>query len=340
MFGCILVFVCCLFVSLVCSELCYVIMFYDELVKYLLGFQYFDFVDLQVFKGGSLWWMESGSFDMLNFFVNCGMLISMIQVVLIYEIFGFQLLDELFIEYGYLVCYIEKVLDNSWVCFYIDLWVCFSDGVVVIVEDVKFFFDSLVEQGSLFWCVYYKEVCELVVEDCLCICFDFCYVGNCELLLVLVQFYVLFRYWWQGCDFNCSSMQLLLGSGFYWLEKVEVGCLVSYWCNFDWWVCDLLVGCGLYNFEWICFDYYCDSGVVLQVFKVGQVDINVEISVKVWSSGYDLLVLCDGWLCQESFFYLYLVSFQGLVFNLCWLLFEDCWVCQVLSLLFDFEWIN
>ncbi|MDU1797296.1 MAG: extracellular solute-binding protein, partial [Pseudomonas aeruginosa] len=334
------VFACCLLASLARSEPRHAITLYDEPAKYPPGFQHFDFVDPQAPKGGSLRRMESGSFDTLNPFANRGTPISMTQAALIYETLGFQSLDEPFTEYGYLARYIEKAPDNSWVRFHIDPRARFSDGVAVTAEDVKFSFDSLVEQGSPFWRAYYKEVREPVVEDRLRIRFDFRHAGNRELPLVLAQLYVLPRHWWQGRDFNRSSMQPPLGSGPYRLEKAEAGRSVSYRRNPDWWARDLPVGRGLYNFERIRFDYYRDSGVALQAFKAGQADINVETSVKAWSSGYDSPALRDGRLRQESFPYPYPASLQGLVFNLRRPLFEDRRVRQALSLLFDFEWTN
>ncbi len=149
--GRILVFACCLLASLARSEPRHAITLYDEPAKYPPGFQHFDFVDPQAPKGGSLRRMESGSFDTLNPFANRGTPISMTQAALIYETLGFQSLDEPFTEYGYLARYIEKAPDNSWVRFHIDPRARFSDGVAVTAEDVKFSFDSLVEQGSPFW---------------------------------------------------------------------------------------------------------------------------------------------------------------------------------------------
>ena len=219
--GRILVFACCLLASLARSEPRHAITLYDEPAKYPPGFQHFDFVDPQAPKGGSLRRMESGSFDTLNPFANRGTPISMTQAALIYETLGFQSLDEPFTEYGYLARYIEKAPDNSWVRFHIDPRARFSDGVAVTAEDVKFSFDSLVEQGSPFWRAYYKEVREPVVEDRLRIRFDFRHAGNRELPLVLAQLYVLPRHWWQGRDFNRSSMQPPLGSGPYRLDAVS-----------------------------------------------------------------------------------------------------------------------
>lgn len=106
--------------------------------------------------------------------------------------------------------------------FHIDPRARFSDGVAVTAEDVKFSFDSLVEQGSPFWRAYYKEVREPVVEDRLRIRFDFRHAGNRELPLVLAQLYVLPRHWWQGRDFNRSSMQPPLGSGPYRPNTVDI----------------------------------------------------------------------------------------------------------------------
>lgn len=80
--------------------------------------------------------------------------------------------------------------------------------------------------------------------------------------------------------------------------------------------------------------------VVLEVFKVGQYDVNFEYLVKDWVIGYELLVLCDGCFIKVSIYNYNLVGMQGFVFNICCLVFQDCWVCQVISLLFDFEWLN
>ncbi len=338
--GRILVFACCLLASLARSEPRHAITLYDEPAKYPPGFQHFDFVDPQAPKGGSLRRMESGSFDTLNPFANRGTPISMTQAALIYETLGFQSMDEPFTEYGYLARYIEKAPDNSWVRFHIDPRARFSDGVAVTAEDVKFSFDSLVEQGSPFWRAYYKEVREPVVEDRLRIRFDFRHAGNRELPLVLAQLYVLPRHWWQGRDFNRSSSAAAAGQRTLPAGEGRGGAFGELPAQ------PRLVGSRPAGRAWPVqlradrFDYYRDSGVALQAFKAGQADINVETSVKAWSSGYDSPALRDGRLRQESFPYPYPASLQGLVFNLRRPLFEDRRVRQALSLLFDFEWTN
>lgn len=219
----VLLFGCC---GLFFVVLKYVLMFYDEFLKYFVDFKYFDYVNLDVLKGGIFCQVDFGGFDSFNLFIGKGVLVFLLG--LIYDILVFQLQDELFIEYGLFVEKIEKVLDNSYVCFYLCFQVCFSDGMLVIVEDVVFIFEMLVSKGDLMYCNYYVDVDKVVVEDKFCVCFDFKYVGNCELLLIFGQIVILLKYWWVDCDFFKIGMEILVGSGFYCIVKVDLGCFISY----------------------------------------------------------------------------------------------------------------
>lgn len=54
----------------------------------------------------------------------------------------------------------------------------------------------------------------------------------------------------------------------------------------DYWVVNLLVNCGCWNFDIICYDYYFDDNVVFEVFKVGVFDLCMENDVKNWVMRY------------------------------------------------------
>lgn len=54
----------------------------------------------------------------------------------------------------------------------------------------------------------------------------------------------------------------------------------------DYWVVNLSVNCGCWNFDIIRYDYYFDDNVVFEVFKVGVFDLCMENDVKNWVMCY------------------------------------------------------
>lgn len=128
--------------------------------------------------------------------------------------------------------------------------------------------------------------------------------------------FILFVYYWVECEFGENGLILFLGSGFYWIGKFEVGCFVEYECVDDYWVKDLVVCKGCFNFDCICYDYYIDDIVVFEVFKVGSFDFWVESLVKNWVIVYDGEKFDDGRIIVEVIEYYCLIGMQGFVFNM------------------------
>ena len=107
-----------------------------------------------------------------------------------------------------------------------------------------------------------------------------------------------------------------------------------------WWVKDLAVSKGLYNFDRIQLDYYLDMSVALEAFKAGQFDFNLEYSAKEWATGYNSPALRKGDIIQEEIKNHNPVGMQAYTFNLRRPMFQDVRVRQAIGLLFDFEWTN
>lgn len=158
--------------------------------------------------------------------------------------------------------------------------------------------------------------------------------------MIVGQLLVMFKYYWDDKFFDDVNLVLLLGFGFYKVDSFKVGKWVVYQCCDDYWVKDLLVNWGYYNFGCIIYEYYLDYIVVLEVFKCGDYDWCLENNFKYWVIVYIGQVFCDGDIIIEEVIYQNFVGMQGFIFNIWCLLFQDLVLCEVMVYVFDFEWFN
>lgn len=311
---------------------------YDEPPKYAADFQYFDYVNPDAPKGGTLRLAGLNGFDSFNPFIPKGNAADYINLV--YDSLTFHSDDEPFTEYGLLAERIEKAADNSYVRFHLRPEARFHDGVAVSAEDVAYTFELLTTQGHPLYRHYYADVEQVVVESERSVRFDFKHSNNRELPLILGQIKVLPKHWWQERDFSKTTLEPPLGSGPYQIEKLSAGRSITYTRVTDWWAKDLAVSKGLYNFDRIQLDYYLDMSVALEAFKAGQFDFNLEYSAKDWATGYDSPALRNGDIIQQEVKNHNPVGMQAYTFNLRRPMFQDVRVRQAIGLLFDFEWTN
>lgn len=310
---------------------------YDEPPKYPADFRYFDYVNPDAPKGGTLRQQSVGGFDSFNPFIPKG---NAVGVGLIYDSLTYHSPDEPFTEYGLLAEKIDKAPDNSYVRFILNPKARFHDGTPVTAEDVIFTFNILLEKGDPMYRHYYADVAQVVAEDKLRVRFDFKHKDNRELPLILGQIQVLPKHWWATRDFSKGDLEPPLGSGPYRIGKVAPGSAVTFERVKDWWAKDLPVTRGLYNFDRIQIDFYRDSQVALEAFKAGQFDVNLEYSAKDWNTGYDSPALRAGKFVQLAIPNHNPAGMQGYVFNLRRPIFQDRRVREAIAQLFDFEWAN
>ena len=311
---------------------------YGEPPKYPADYQHFDYVNPAAPKGGTLRQAGFGSFDSLNPFINKG--VAADDIGLIYDTLTRHGLDEPFSEYGLLAGKIEKAPDNAWVRFYLRPEARFHDGQPVTARDVKFTFETLMNQGSPQYRAYYADVERVEVEGPRQVRFVFKHGGNRELPLILGQLPVLPEHWWAERDFGKSNLEIPLGSGPYRVSEVKAGRSISYERVKDWWGQDLPVNRGFYNFDSMRIDYYRDNTVALEALKAGQFDYWLETSAKNWATAYDTPAVASGQLIKEEIDNHNPTGMQGFIFNTRRPLFQDRRVREALGLLFDFEWAN
>ena len=307
-------------------------------LKYGPDFTHFDYVNPDAPKGGTVRLGSIGSFDSLNPFIVKGQAAGASGQI--YDTLMVSSADEAFTEYGLLAETVRVPEDRSWVEFTLRSEARFHDGEPVKVEDVIWTFNTLVEKGQPFYRFYYGNVADVRQVGERTVRFDFKPGENRELPLILGQVAVMPKHYWEGREFDKTTLDPPLGSGPYRIAEVDPGRSIITERVPDYWGKDLPVNKGMDNFDRYIFEYYRDSTVALEAFKAGAFDYRSENNSKAWASEYDVPAVRDGLLLKEEIHHQRTQGMQGFVFNTRRDMFKDKRVRQALGYAFDFEWSN
>ncbi len=265
--------------------------------RYGADFKHFDYVNPDAPKGGSVRLSDIGSFDNLNPYIIKGE--SAAGLGLTYDTLTVQSADEAFTEYGLFAETIETPADRSWVQFALRAEARWHDGKPVTADDLLFSFQTLREKGAPFYRFYYASVERAEKIDERTVRFVFKPGDNRELPLILGQLPVLPKHYWEGREFDRTTLEPPLGSGPYRIKSFEPGRRIVYERVADYWGKDLAVNRGRNNFDVMSYDYYRDRTVELEAFKAGQFDFRLENSAKNWATAYDVPAVRDGLLVER-----------------------------------------
>ena len=307
-------------------------------LKYPAGFSHFEYVNPEAPKGGTVRLGAQGSFDTFNSFIIKGN--SAAGMGFMYDNLMAGSSDEAFSQYGMLAEKVHMPENRSWVAFTLRKEARWHDGKPVSAEDVIWTFNTLVTKGTPFYRFYYGNVSEVIKTSERTVRFNFKPGENRELPLILGQLTVLPKHYWDGKNFNKTTLTPPLGSGPYKIEKFEAGRSITLKRVDDWWGKDLPVNKGQYNFERIRYDYYRDSTIALEAFKAGEFDYRAENSSKAWATAYKIPNVDKGLIKLEKISHDRSSGMQGLVYNTRRAIFKDKAVRQALAYAFDFEWSN
>ena len=311
--------------------------------KYAPDFEHLDYVNPDAPKGGTLKLGAIGSFDSLNPMIVKGSPaagMNFIRSGFVYQSLMQNAWDEPFTLYGVLAEDIQVGPDKGWVAFNLRPEAKWSDGKPVTAEDVVWTFNTLMEHGQPFFKAYYGPVESAVAESEKRVRFNFSITGNAELPLIVAEMAILPKHFWEGKEFNQSSLEPPLGSGPYKVGKVEAGRSIEYVRDPNWWGKDLPFFKGFYNFETVRYDYYRDSNVALEAFLGGEYDVKLENTAKLWESAYDTPALAEGRLIKEVLDHKRPAGMQGFIYNVRRDVFKDKAVRKALNYAYDFEWSN
>jgi microcin C transport system substrate-binding protein len=283
-----------------------------------------------------------GSFDSLNPYTSKGDPIS----AGVNETLMTRSLDEPSAEYGLIAEGVWYPDDFSMAVFKLRPEAKFHDGEPIKPEDVIFSFEELKKNNNNY-AAYYKDVSKAEKTGDHEVTFTFSTKGNRELPNILGQFDVLPKHWWTAKDaagkqrdLAASTLEAPLGSGPYKVAKVNPGLSILTTRVADYWGKDLAVNQGKNNFDEVEVQLYQDRAVILEAFKGGQFDIQLETSSKQWATGYDVPAVKDGRIIKEQIPRLGVSGMQCWVVNLRRPLFQGRKVRMALDLAFDFEWSN
>ncbi len=307
-------------------------------LKYGPDFDHFDYVNPNAPKGGTVTFSAIGTFDSFNPYIIKGE--AAVGISLLYESLTTQSLDEPFSEYGLLAQSIEMPKDRSWVAFTLRPEARWQDGQLVTVEDVIWSLETLKEKGAPFYRYYYKNVKTVEAAGERRVKFTFDQTTNRELPLIIGQLPILPKHYFEGREFDRTTLEPPLGSGPYRIKSFEPGRTVVYERVKDYWGADLPVNRGSNNFDEVRYEYYRDANVAMEAFKAGAYDIRQENSSKFWATAYVGPMFDAGLIHKEEIQHQLGTGMQGFAFNLRRPLFQDPKVRRALAYAFDFEWTN
>lgn len=307
-------------------------------LKYAADFKHFDYVNPDAPKGGAIKLAGRGGYDTFNPFVVKGRAPAGLNRV--YETLMVSSADEPFSKYGLLAETVETPEDRSWVAFTLRKDARWHDGKPITVEDVIWTFQALKTKGRPFYRYYYSNVQDPVRIGERTVKFSFTENINRELPLIVGELPVLPKHFWEGRNFEATSLEPPLGSGPYRIAKFEADRHVVYERVPDYWGANQPTQKGFSNFDSIRFDYYRDSTVMIEALKSGAFDFRAENSSKAWATAYEVPALRDNMLVKTTFDHNRPAGMQGFVMNQRRTKFVDPRVRQALSYAFDFEWSN
>ena len=309
----------------------------DEL-KYPADFEHLAYVNPEAPKGGEIRAAAFGTYDSLNPFIIKGQPAG--GLGLVYQSLFGTALDVPLDEYAELAESVEYPKDRSWVAYTLDEDARWHDGMPVTPEDVIFSFNILKEKGAPQYRHYYANVVAAERTGPRTVRFSFSGPPNRELPQIVSQLAVLPKHYWEGRNFEATTLEPPLGSGPYRVAEVDPGRSIVYERVADWWARDKPINRGRHNFDRIRYEYYRDPTVVLEAFKAHSVDFRLENSALKWATFYDFPAVKNGLAIKEELPDLGPVGMQAFVFNLRRPLFQNRKLREALGYTFDFEWSN
>lgn len=306
--------------------------------KYGPDFRHFDYVNPDAPKGGTVRLASIGSFDSLNPFIIKGEAADGIGSL--YDSLTTASADEPFTRYGLLAESMELAADRSWIIFTLRQEARWHDGKPVTADDVIFTFETIRRDGAPQLKYYYTDIRAVEKLGTHRVKFTFANGENRELPLIVGEQAILPKHFWEGREFNKTSLEPPLGSGAYKIESLEPGRFIVYRRVDDYWGKSLPVNIGQDNYDVIRYDYYRDATVVIEAFKAGEFDFRNENSSKHWATAYEIPEVADKLMVKAEIGHDRPAGMQGYVYNTRRPLFQDARVREALAYAFDFERSN
>ena len=307
--------------------------------KYPENFTQLDYVNSNAPKGGTIKFGSYGSFDNLNRVAFKGSKAAGLGYI--NDTLMRRVWDEAFTLYGLIAEYADMADDRSSIIFYLNPKARFHDGSPITREDILFSLETFQTKGTPNQKKTYGKVIstEMIGENG--VKMNFVNNEDKELPLIIAGFLpIIPKKYYSNLDVTKTFLDIPLGSGPYTVDSLDPGRQIKYKRVEDYWAKDLPVNKGQYNFDSIVYDYYKDSSVLMEAFKVGEYDYRREHNAKRWLSEYEFKAVDKGWVVLREMKNDRPVGMNALVMNSRKELFNNRRVRLALSYAYDHEWIN
>ncbi|MBU1835478.1 MAG: extracellular solute-binding protein [Alphaproteobacteria bacterium] len=311
-------------------------------LKYPADFPHLDYVNPDAPKGGEISEWAPGTFDGYNPYFRGGNTAAMSTAP--FEAIVTTTADDPTALYCYLCTTMEYPQDLSYVIFNLRDDVTFSDGSPMTADDIKFSYDTFMEQGlPEFRAAFDGQITLVEVLDPHRIKFTF---GDDAPLRDRISLAATFppfsKAEWErdGRRIDQTWKTPPMGTGPYMLADFDYGRSLTYGRNQNFWGADLPINLGRNNFDSIRIEYFADGDTAFEAFKAGEYTFRVENSSLSWATGYDFPGIQNGSVIKAELPNGSLPSAQSFIFNLKRSQFQDPAVREAIRLMFNFEWSN
>lgn len=306
--------------------------------KYKPDFSYFDYVNPNAPKYGTVTYGQVGTYDNFNRFASRG--VAAAQSGELYDTLMYSPSDEIDAYYPLIAEKVRYSDDFTWLELDINPKARFHDGHPITADDVAFTFDKFMAEGVPQYRVYYQDIKSVKAKDKLTVRIEMAKPNREKLFSFAQSARVLPKHFWQDKSLSEPLATPPVGSSAYKISDYKSGQSVTYELVADYWAKDLPVNVGRNNFARIQYDYYRDDTVMLEAFKAGEFDFRMESSAKFWANSYTGVNFDQGFIIKEEIPHQKPESMQAFVFNIQSDVFKDPKVREALNYAMDFEWMN
>ena len=307
--------------------------------KYDSNFTHLSYINPNAPKGGKLRFGVYGSFDNLNRVAFKGSKAAGLGYI--NDTLMRRVWDEAFTLYGLIAEYAEMPEDRSSITFFINPKAQFHDGSSITREDVLFSLETFQTKGTPNQKKTYGKVIETEMIGDNGIKMNFVNNEDKELPLIIAGFLpIIPKKYYEKLDVTKTFLDIPLGSGPYTIDEIDPGRKITYSRVKDYWAKDLPVNKGQYNFDILTYDYYKDSNVLLEAFKVGDYDYRREYNAQRWQTNYDFPAVDRGDVILKEMKNDRPTGMNALVMNSRKEIFSNPRIREALSYAYDHEWIN
>ena len=307
--------------------------------KYDKNFTHLAYVNPDAPKGGALRFGSYGAFDNLNRVAFKGSKAAGLGYI--NDTLMRRVWDEAFTLYGLIAEYVDMPEDRSSITFFINPKARFHDGSPISRDDVLFSLKTFQTKGTPNQKKTYGKVVKTQMIGDNGIKMIFVDNEDKELPLIVAGFLpIIPKKYYETIDVTKTFLDIPLGSGPYTIAEVDPGRKIIYKRVEDYWAKDLPVNKGQYNFDYLTYDYYKDSNVLLEAFKVGDYDYRREYNAQRWQTNYDFPAADRGDVILQEMKNDRPTGMNALAMNSRREIFSNPRVREALSYAYDHEWIN